>query len=61
MKPSHLLAVPLALAALALSSPAQGVGSAVPKLELEGFGQTKAQSFDDYYGRSVLIEFFAFW
>jgi hypothetical protein len=61
MKPSQLLALPLALAALALTAPAQGVGSTVPKLELEGFAQTKAQTFDDYYGRAVLLEFFAFW
>ena len=61
MRPSHLLAVPLAIAALAWSAPAQGVGSAVPKLELEGFGLTKAQTYEDYYGRAVLLEFFAFW
>ena len=61
MRPSHLLAVPLAVAALAWSAPAQGVGSAVPKLELEGFAQTKAETFDDYNGRTVLLEFFAFW
>lgn len=61
MKPSHLLALPVALVALSWPSHAQGVGSTVPKLELEGFAQTKAAAFDDYYGRAVLLEFFAFW
>jgi hypothetical protein len=61
MKTSQLLGVPLALAALAWTASAQGVGSVVPRLELEGFGQTKAQSYDDFFGRAVLLEFFAFW
>jgi hypothetical protein len=28
---------------------------------LEGFAQTHAQSIDDYQGRALLIEFFAYW
>lgn len=52
----------LALGALLASpAPAQGVGTKIPKIELEGFSQTQAQSFDDYLGRSVLFEFFAYW
>ena len=53
--------------ALALSVPlggalaAQGVGSKMPVVELEDYSQTPARSFDDYTGRAVLIEFFAYW
>ena len=52
----------LALAAgLALPASAQ-VGMRLPaKVELENFAQTKATSFEDYQGRALLIEFFAFW
>jgi hypothetical protein len=51
------------LAALVLAGTlsAQGVGSKLPKVELEDYSQTPARSFDDYSGRAVLIEFFAFW
>jgi hypothetical protein len=55
------------LVALALSLPlggalaAQGVGTKLPPLELEDFTQTAAKSFEDYFGRAVLIEFFAHW
>lgn len=57
----------LAPAALALlgafpSSPgAQGIGTRMPAVELEGYSQTSAKSFDDFHGRGVLIEFFAYW
>jgi hypothetical protein len=51
----------LALLGLAAHAGAQGVGSKLPALELEEFTQTPAKSFDDYLGRAVLIEFFAFW
>jgi hypothetical protein len=46
-------------AAPALS--AQGVGSKVPAVELEGYAKTPAKSYEDFTGRAVLIEFFAFW
>ena len=61
MRPSRSLVLPVLLALLALPAAAQGIGSTIPKIELEGFGNTQAQSFDDYYGRTVLLEFFAFW
>ena len=61
MKLNRLLLLPLALAALALPSLAGVVGKSLPAVELEGYSQTKAKSFDDYLGRAVLIEFFAFW
>ncbi len=55
------LALPLLLAGLALPAAAQGVGSSIPEIQLEGYSQTGAKSFDDFYGRAVLIEFFAYW
>jgi hypothetical protein len=57
----HLLALTTALVGLALPASAQGVGSRIPEVELADFGQTGAKSFEDYYGRAVLIEFFAYW
>jgi hypothetical protein len=57
---SLLAAVALAI----LSSPllaGGGVGSQLPPVELEGYTNTKATSFDDLLGRTVLIEFFAYW
>ena len=51
----------LAFAALALFAPSSQAGGQLPTVELEGFAQTKAKSFDDYAGRAVLIEFFAYW
>jgi len=61
MRPSRFLALPALLAVLALPATAQGVGSTIPEIELEGFSQTEAESFDDFFGRAVLIEFFAYW
>jgi hypothetical protein len=58
-QPSVLAA--LAFAALALFAPSSQAGGQLPTVELEGFAQTKAKSFDDYAGRAVLIEFFAYW
>ncbi len=53
------------LSAFLLLSPApalaQALGSTLPPIELEGFAQTGARSLDDFYGRALLIEFFAFW
>lgn len=51
----------LAFAAFALPAPAAPAGGQLPPIELEGFAQTKAKSFDDFTGRAVLIEFFAYW
>jgi hypothetical protein len=51
----------LAAAILAAGSVAQ-VGSPLPeKVDLEDFSQTKASSLDDFRGRALMIEFFAFW
>lgn len=51
----------LLLCALAAPGVAQGVGSKMPVVELEGYSQTQAKAFEDFTGRAVLIEFFAFW
>ena len=66
MKKTLLLPAIAGLAALtalvpATTAPAAGVGSPLPEVELEGFSQTKAETFDDFVGRAVLIEFFAYW
>ena len=64
MKLSRLWLLTLALGAVsafAAPAPAQGVGSKLPALELEGLSQTPAKTFDDYLGRAVLLEFFAYW
>ena len=56
---SFIAAVACALApALAY---AQGVGSKMPAVELEDYAKTAAKSYDDFLGRAVLIEFFAYW
>lgn len=52
----------LALAGMAGSADAQGVGTQVPnQLVLRDFAQTGARSYDDLLGRAVLLEFFAHW
>ena len=33
----------------------------IQEAKLEGFAQTRAESIEDYHGRAVLIEFFAYW
>ena len=40
---------------------AQGVGTSLPPIELQGLAQSGAASFSDFYGQAVLIEFFAYW
>jgi len=61
MRPSRFVALPILLASLAWPATAQGVGSTIPQIELEGYSKTEAKSFDDFFGRAVLIEFFAYW
>ncbi len=59
-----LLLPAIALAALCMALRADDpkhVGNTFPALELEGLSQTKAKSFDDYLGRTVLVVFFAYW
>ncbi|MCE9593839.1 MAG: hypothetical protein K8S98_06575 [Planctomycetes bacterium] len=62
MKHSRIWLSMLALAALVVPATAQGIGSTMPpSVELEGYAQTKATSYEDFLGRAVLIEFFAYW
>ena len=55
------LAAPLAAVALALPAGAQKVGTRVPHLPLIDFTGVQATSFDDFVGRAVLLEYFAYW
>lgn len=50
-----------ALVVLGTAARAQGVGTTFPDVTLERFAQTSATSLDDYWGRALLIEFFAHW
>jgi p-aminobenzoyl-glutamate transporter AbgT len=50
-----------ALAAVAISATMALAGGNLPPVDLADFAQTKAKSFEDFSGRAVLIEFFAFW
>ena len=61
MKPIRTGFAALVCAALATLVQAQGVGSKMPVVELEGYTNTPAKSYDDFLGRAVLIEFFAYW
>jgi len=61
MKIHSMLLAPLALCAAASSAPAQDVGTQLGEVVLEGYTQTEAESFEDYTGRTILIEFFAYW
>jgi len=40
---------------------AQVMGSLLPPDALQGLANTRAKSFQDYEGRCVLVEFFAYW
>jgi hypothetical protein len=62
MKFFQLLLAPIALVAWAAPVPdGSNIGRSLPDVELEGLSQTKAKSLDDYLGRAVLVEFFAYW
>ena len=54
-----------ALLVLSLAAPAAIAdgweGRPLPRPKLEGFSNTPARSFDDFVGRTVLVEFFAYW
>ena len=58
----HTTLIPLALGLLGVAESAQSIGKQLPStVPLEDFAQTKARSYDDFLGRAVLIEFFAYW
>jgi peroxiredoxin len=41
--------------------PALRVGDGLPPVLIEELSQTRARSFSEFYGRVVLLEFFAYW
>ena len=49
------------LSATAGVASAQEVGTYLPSLDLKDFGGTQIGSYDNLLGRTVLIEFFAYW
>lgn len=58
----RFLALAIAGAALcAAPVHAQAPGSKLPEVTLENLTQTGAKTFEDFTGRAVLIEFFAYW
>ncbi|HUR28643.1 MAG TPA: hypothetical protein VM509_10685 [Planctomycetota bacterium] len=62
MKHLKLLLAPLALAAFfAPPPPGANIGKPMPASPIEGLALTKAKSMEDFAGRAVLVEFFAFW
>lgn len=62
MKILQFLLAPLALAAWAAPAPdSSNIGKTLPTAPVEGLTQTKAKSLDDYLGRALLVEFFAYW
>ncbi len=46
---------------LATTASADKVGQQLPPVVLEGLSQTEATSYEEFTGRLVLIEFFAYW
>jgi len=55
----------LGIAALSMTSSRRSrgtrIGAPLPPASLSGFTQTPARSLEDYSGRTVLFEFFAYW
>lgn len=60
MRARHPLLAGCLVLALAAGA-AAGVGDTLPEANLETFSATPAKSLDDYLGRTVLLEFFAYW
>lgn len=47
---------------LSTAASAQGIGTTLKGgVELEDLSATSATSFEDFQGRAILIEFFAYW
>jgi len=55
-----LLLAGVASLVLATTAFADKVGQQLPPVTLEGLSQTEAESYDEFTGRLVLIEFFAY-
>ena len=56
---SKRLKIALAVCLMSSLASAQQIGTRIGPIELEGFTQTGAKSYDDFLCRAVLIEFFA--
>ena len=54
-------ALPLALILAAAPMAGADVGLPLPTPEFDGLKQTTAESFEDFTGRVVLVEFFEHW
>ncbi len=59
MKANHAIAAVLGLA-LAGSLSAQ-IGDPLPQVEVKSFGNSAATKLDDFAGRAMIVEVFAFW
>jgi len=57
----NMLLAGLATLSLVGAARADKVGQELPEFALEGLTQTPAENFDEFTGRLVLIEFFAYW
>ena len=57
----NLLLAGFASLMFATTAQADKVGQELPPVVLEGLSQTPATSFEEFTGRLVLIEFFAYW
>lgn len=55
------LAACLWLSLLGLARAQSSAPMPLPSVPLEGFSQTPAKSLEDFTGRALLIEFFAYW
>ena len=55
------LVLAAALGLLAVGAEAQDVGDPIGDVILEELTQTKAGSYQEFTGRAVLLEFFAYW
>ena len=60
MSTRTLLLSVLGLGLAAAPTTAQ-VGEPLPEIEFEAFGNTEAGSIDDFRGRLILLEVFAYW
>ena len=60
MNPRRTLLLGALLGLTATALPAQA-GKPLPKAQLTDFAQTRAKSLDDFKGRLLLVEFFAYW
>jgi hypothetical protein len=55
------LACWLAMSLLGLARAQSSAPMPMPSVAMEGFSQTPAKSLEDFTGRALLIEFFAYW